>query len=78
MPPDDDVQLVQLLAQARTIVDVALVDAATDRRALATAIEARARWADGQATDDYRTFATQLRALIPVLGVEAGDPDTLD
>jgi hypothetical protein len=63
-------------AQAQAAIDAALTDPAADRRVLATAIEARARWAEtGDAP--WQECATELRALIAQLGVEPDDPDAL-
>jgi tetratricopeptide (TPR) repeat protein len=74
-----DGQRDQVLAQARTTTEAALADPAADRHALATAIEARARWAEeGQSEDSPElALAAELRALIIQLGVTPDDPDAL-
>jgi tetratricopeptide (TPR) repeat protein len=69
----------QVMVQARAAIDAALADPAADRYVVATAIEARARWAEeGQAEGlPELVLAAELRALIPRLGVTPDDPDAL-
>jgi hypothetical protein len=73
-----EVQIGKILNQAQTSVTTALADPAANRRAIATAIEARARVVEVQTTDEHRALAADLRTLIALLGVEAGDLDTLN
>ncbi|HEU4327597.1 MAG TPA: tetratricopeptide repeat-containing protein [Roseiflexaceae bacterium] len=65
-----------VFAQARAARDAALADPASDWRALATAIEARARWAETEDAN-WQECAAELRALIAQLGVEPDDPDAV-
>jgi hypothetical protein len=71
------------IALLRRQAEAALVSAGpslADRTALATALEARARWAEQGEPDGspYRALAADLRALIVRVGAYPHDPDWID
>lgn len=71
LPPAGPDQIVAVLVQARAAVEQALADPSADRRALAQALAARARWAEATAAPGGGgwMYVAELRMLIGPLGV---------
>jgi tetratricopeptide (TPR) repeat protein len=76
LPSANNAQRDQMLFQVHAATDAALAEPVADRHALATAIEARARWAEDRDLP-WQACAQELRALIVQLGVTPDDPDAL-